>query len=280
MHHIVPTLQGDADAPPSAVPIERVEPCGRPVTGLGAGDSAYYPDLLTAAQIAQAIAALSPGGEVAYQQWYHMPDPKRPARALRPLRRIKAAMATAPDSDRGVPHYRFPVNDQCRYGVTSPMSPAVDALRLQVEARTGCSFNHAVVLVYRDGEDSIGFHKDKVLDLDPEAPIACVSLGARRLLALRDDIFQPTRQQEVLLESGSLYVLGPMTNLELYHSIPRAEGAAGPRISVTFRRASTFLRSTGEVCGQGAQYQTPNWPVELRGGHRTDERLDQDAPET
>ena len=40
--------------------------------------------------------------------------------ALRPLRRIKAAMATAADEQGRVPHYRFPVNDQCRYGVTSP----------------------------------------------------------------------------------------------------------------------------------------------------------------
>jgi hypothetical protein len=277
MHHIVPTLQGDQDAPPASVPVEHIEAMGLPVTGLGAGDSAYHPGLLSAAQIEQALVALQPGGEVAYQQWYHMPDPRRPKQALRPLRRIKAAMATA-SAGEGVPHYRFPVNDQCRYGVTSPMTPAVDAMRQAVEARTGCSFNHAVVLVYRDGEDSIGFHKDKMLDLDPSSPIACVSLGASRLLVLRDDIFKPTRQQQVLLESGSLYVIGPMTNLALYHSIPRSE-SAGPRISVTFRRTNTFLRSTGEVYGQGAQYQTPNWPMELRGAHRMDEQLDQDAPE-
>lgn len=274
-HHLVPTLHGDGEAPAAAVRTERIEPRGQVVPGLGAGDSAYVPGFVSDPEAL--LARLGPGGEVPYQQWYHMPDPKKPHRALRPLRRIKAAMATAPDAQGRVPHYRFPVNDQCRYGVISPMTPAVEALRLAVEAWTGQSFNHAVVLAYRDGQDSIGFHKDKMLDLDPEGLIACVSLGAARPFVLRDDIFAPTREQEVLLEPGSLYVLGPRTNLELYHAVP-ATPSAGLRVSVTFRRARTFRDPQGRIYGQGAEHQCLNWPEVLKGAHRLDADLEAELP--
>lgn len=267
MHHLVPTLHGDEEAPEGTIEPEIVDG-ERSHEGLGAGDSRYVHDLLSPDEIAHAIARLSPGGELPYQQWYHMPDPKRTKQPLRPLRRIKVALATGPDSDGFVPHYRFPVNDQCRYGVIAPMTETVEALRRKVEALTGEHFNHAVALVYRDGEDSIGFHKDKVLDLDPEAPIATISLGAARPLALRDDIFRPTREQRIVLAQGSLYLIGPKTNRELYHAIPRVVSGLGPRISVTFRRACTFRRADGAIRGQGERYTSGNWPVELKGCHR------------
>ena len=272
MDHLVPTLRGDAAAPPSPLVAERICAEGRrPVRGLGAGDSVWMPAFLSADAAAEALARLAPGGEVAYQQWYHMPDRKHADRPLRPLRRIKAAMAVGADADGWIPHYRFPVNDQQRYGVTSPMTPLVDQLRGLAEAAAETAFNHAVVLCYRDGSDAIGLHKDKMLDLDPAAPIFTISLGASRSWLLRDDIHRPTRASELVLTSGSAFLLGPQTNLEFYHSIPQDLLATGMRISVTFRRAATFRRLDGTLRGQGAAHPGLNWPTTLRGAHRIGE---------
>ena len=81
-----------------------------------------------------------------------------------------------------MPLYRFPVNDQQRYGIF-PFSATIERLREKVVAHFAANnsefknfdFNHSVVLFYKDGEDCIGFHKDKTLDLVDGSPIVSVS---------------------------------------------------------------------------------------------------------
>lgn len=272
-HHLIPTSLGDVPAPAAELRTLRVATGGLRTGGLGAGDSEYHPGVFSPEEAREMLRMLLPGGEIPYQQWYHMPDRKHPERALRPLSRIKVAMAVPLDDGSGlVPHYRFPVNNQHGHGVIAPMTPTVDAVRRRVEAITGERFNHAVALVYRDGDDCIGFHKDKTLDLDPLAPIVSVSLGAARPLHLRDDIFKPTVQYELVFEPGAMFVLGPRTNTSFYHAIPRLDGVSsvGPRVSLTFRRALTFRDAEGRLHGQGARYDSLNWPEELQGLHRLD----------
>ncbi|MBX2801690.1 MAG: alpha-ketoglutarate-dependent dioxygenase AlkB [Myxococcales bacterium] len=272
MNTLEPTLRRDADAPPC--PLQpTVVPHGRRQADLGAGDSRWEPDFLDPVAAERTLAALLPGGEVPYRQWFHMPDRKRPRRALTPLRRIKCAMTTGPDAHGRVPHYRFPVNDQMRYGVVCPMSPTVEELRQRAQALTGEVLNHAVVLCYRDGADAIGLHKDKLLDLDPQAPIVTISLGAERTWMLRDQIHEPTVEQRLTLTSGGAFVLGPRSNEHFYHSVPRDPEASGVRISVTFRRAATFRDADGVLTGQGAHLDGLNWPESLRGKHRLDADL-------
>ena len=97
------------------------------------------------------------GGEIEFQQWYHMPGKgKKP---LQPFRRVKVAMAIEEDDEGRVPHYRFPVNNQDGHGVVSPMSTTIELFRKRVVEFVGVEYNHAVVLLYRDGGDCIGFHK-------------------------------------------------------------------------------------------------------------------------
>ena len=271
MDTLIPTLRGDADAPASLLQPHVIPVTDKDVMGLGAGDSRWCPRFLSPVEAQDALARLLPGGEVSYGQWYHMPDRKRPHRPLTPLRRIKAAMAIGPDAEGWVPHYRFPVNDQMRYGVRCPMSPTVEALRQRAQALTGTHLNHAVVLCYRDGDDSIGLHKDKMLDLDPEAPIVTISLGAERRWVLRDDIHNPTHEQQLTLTSGGAFVLGAQTNERFYHSVPKTPEACSVRISITFRRAATFRGPEGQLRGQGAHLEGLNWPVSLRGAHRLNE---------
>ena len=103
----------------------------------GCGDCGLFPDFLdldTARQMFHTLCRpASEGGEIDFQQWYHMPDRRRPHKALRPLKRVKVAMTVAPDADGRWPLYRFPVNNQRRYGETRPMTPTVERVRQMVE---------------------------------------------------------------------------------------------------------------------------------------------------
>lgn len=158
------------------------------------------------------------------------------------------------------------------------MTPTIEAVRQRIETQTGIAFNHCVILLYRNEDDCIGFHKDKTLDLDESAPIASVSLGRERPYAIRDNMFNPTMEQQFLFPHGALLLLGPNTNRDFYHSVkqlPKSDDDTTlPRISLTFRKVTTFQDKDGQLVGQGATYQSSNWPTELRGSHRLDDSLD------
>jgi len=247
------------------------------VSGLGAGDSALLAKFLEEGEADLFFQNLLPGGEIEYQQWYHMPDKKKPNEALKRLQRVKVAMADPEEA--GLPWYRFPVNDQERYGIL-PMSPTIRELCSRASKRTGFIFNHAVVLYYADGNECIGFHKDKTLDLDEEAPIVSISLGRPgRPYILRDNIFQPTQQTEIFLSHGALFQLGAKTNSSYYHAVKQTTAAAtGPRVSITFRRVLSYKTDSGDLIGQGASYASLNWPTELNGQHRLDDALEESLP--
>lgn len=283
--NLLPTRLGDDTALLQNQPTPahvRVFDSTNNLNNLGSGDTQLYVNWLDKSEFDTAFETLCAGKEFQFQQWYHMPNYRKLRDPLLPLRRIKVAMAN-PNENGDIPLYRFPVNHQSRYGEIVPMTPTIEFLRKKAEALLGLSpeqgFNHAVVLLYRDSQDCIGFHKDKTLDLAAGSPIVSISLGAERTYLLRDNIHSPQGQQELKLPHGALLVLGSKSNEEFYHSIRQdsADPVDGPRarVSVTFRRVGTYKNpKTGEVTGQGAQYQTLDWPIALRGSHRYDDDLD------
>mmetsp|Transcript_26649 Transcript_26649/g.37099 ORF Transcript_26649/g.37099 Transcript_26649/m.37099 type:complete len:392 (+) Transcript_26649:43-1218(+) len=283
---VVPLRLGDDTAllknqPKGVGNREVLNPNSIPTGKLGAGDTTLHVNFLSKKEADEAFEAFQ-NGEITFQQWYHMPDKRNPNAALRKLRRIKAALCN-PEKDGRIPLYRFPVNDQHRYGETIPMPSALEAIRKRAAKVTGYEFNHAVVLLYRDGDDCIGFHKDKTLDLDEKAPIVSISLGAERPYVLRDDIRQPTIEQEFVFPHGALLALGPETNQKFYHSVRQLkeeEKTGKHRISLTFRKVATFRSKDGkEITGKGSNYDTLNWPETINGAHRFDTKLDDPLPE-
>jgi len=256
---------------------------------LGRGDTTFHQDFLTDEEATQIFDALYE--DIEWQLWHHMPD-KKPKR-LKPLSRVKVSMAdevTLEDEDgTWMAHYRFPVNNQSAHKIYSiKANPHIQMIVNLASERVGHRFNHVVVLLYRNGHDCIGAHKDKVTDLDPEAPICSVSLGAERPYVLRTSPFpsQSTDSQKLILRRGGLLILGPQTNQEYYHSVPKLEvnspslatdgldshslpsKSSGPRISITMRKVTTFRNiETGALKGRGEAYVTHDWPTELRGVH-------------
>lgn len=86
---------------------------------------------------------------------------------------------------------------------------------------------------YNNGHQYIGAHSDDEGDLSPGAFIVSVSLGASR-----DFIFTNKKTKEkvkILLESGSVLLMGGDCQKNWKHEIPKRLRVKDPRINLTFR---------------------------------------------
>ena len=67
-----------------------------------------------------------------------------------------------------------------------PLPPRLDAIRRRVEEVAGRAFNSVLANLYRDGRDSVGWHRDSDYAHGGQPDIASVSFGATRRFDLRD----------------------------------------------------------------------------------------------
>ena len=115
-------------------------------------------------------------------------------------------------------------------------TPTTAALMTRVDQDTRVPFNHVLLNRYRDGADSIGLHADDEPELGRDPIVATLSLGATRRFVVkpRRARLGPSRSFDV--DHGSLLVMGGTCQRHYVHGVPRQAGAAGERISLTFRR--------------------------------------------
>jgi alkylated DNA repair dioxygenase AlkB len=111
--------------------------------------------------------------------------------------------------------------------------PLGEAARRVGEA-IGAPFNSVGLNLYRDEQDSVAMHNDRLGDLVEGQPIVLLSLGGTRTLQVRAKR-PPRRQLQVDLASGSLLVMDYATQLHYDHGIPKEKVKLGPRISLAFR---------------------------------------------
>jgi alkylated DNA repair dioxygenase AlkB len=95
------------------------------------------------------------------------------------------------------------------------------------------SFNSVGLNLYRDRNDSVAPHNDRLGDLVPGHPIVLLSLGATRCMRITG---KATRAKlELDLEPGSLLLMDHESQKHYDHGIPKQRGIVGPRISLAFR---------------------------------------------
>ncbi|MCT0212426.1 MULTISPECIES: alpha-ketoglutarate-dependent dioxygenase AlkB [unclassified Synechococcus] len=131
----------------------------------------------------------------------------------------------------------------CSYtysGVRNPIevwSPLLQHLRERVECAVGWGFNSLLLNRYRDGRDKLDWHADDERELDPEAPIASLSLGAERSFRLRPRDPEAITEAPLSVElgHGDLLVMDPPTQRLWLHQVPKRLRVQRERINLTFR---------------------------------------------
>ena len=120
-------------------------------------------------------------------------------------------------------------------GVVHPpraLTPRLDAIRRRVEEATGRRFNSVLANLYRDGRDSVGWHRDSDYAHGGQPDLASVSFGTTRRFELRD---AAGARAHVDLDSGSLLVVRGDAVARWWHRVAKTARPVGPRVNLTFR---------------------------------------------
>jgi len=127
-------------------------------------------------------------------------------------------------------NYRYSGIDHQALAWTQELLDIKNCLEIKLNQR----FNSVLANLYRDGQDSMGWHADNEPELGSNPVIASLSFGATRIFSLRT-MQKPRQSLKIPLEHGSLLVMDGTTQYAWQHAILKTKRCLEPRINLTFR---------------------------------------------
>ncbi len=115
-----------------------------------------------------------------------------------------------------------------------PWTNDLQAIRADMEAVCGHTFNSVLANLYRDGRDSMGSHADDEKELGANPVIASLSLGETRSLRFRH--VQRGYKLDLELGHGDLLIMAGELQHHWRHELPKTRKSKQARINLTFRR--------------------------------------------
>lgn len=122
--------------------------------------------------------------------------------------------------------------------------PALAEAQDWLEARYGVSFGVVALARYRNGRDSVAWHRDREMTWLDDTLIGVLTLGQRRpwLVRALDGRRADDDDLDGVLDlrpgSGDLLVMGGRCQLAWLHAVPKVAGPCGSRISAQWRWTS------------------------------------------
>jgi alkylated DNA repair dioxygenase AlkB len=114
------------------------------------------------------------------------------------------------------------------------LDTARDALSRHYLAELGEPFRTVGLCLYRDGQDSVAWHGDRIgRSRDEDTMVAILSVGSPRQLLLRPR--DGGRSIRFAAGHGDLLVMGGSCQRTWDHAVPKTARPVGPRISIQFR---------------------------------------------
>jgi alkylated DNA repair dioxygenase AlkB len=113
-------------------------------------------------------------------------------------------------------------------------SPELLNLKLKIEKFSGYRFNSVLLNLYRDGNDSVAWHRDKESELGNRPVIASLSLGQVRNFDFRN-VDDHQKKYSLALKNGSLLIMKGDLQVNWEHRIAKSTKQMKPRINLTFR---------------------------------------------
>lgn len=118
-------------------------------------------------------------------------------------------------------------------GSGEPLQPPIlEEIRVLLSDRYDRSFDQVGFNLYRDGDDSVAWHGDRIKKAIEDPIVALVSVGEPRRFLLRPRGGGSSRA--FMLGRGDLLVTGGKCQRTWEHSVPKV-AEAGPRISLAYR---------------------------------------------
>ena len=113
-------------------------------------------------------------------------------------------------------------------------TPTLFEIKSKIEKQINLNFTSCLLNLYRDGNDSNGWHADNEKELGLNPTIASVSFGAERIFQMKH---RNSKKEKVKinLTNGSLLVMKGRTQHHWLHQIPKTKKEVGERINLTFR---------------------------------------------
>jgi alkylated DNA repair dioxygenase AlkB len=116
-----------------------------------------------------------------------------------------------------------------------PFTEELTQIKNHLQSFTQQEFTHVLCNYYRDGQDSMGWHRDNEPVLGRNPTIASLTFGATRSFQLRP---YGKKEPKVSLElsHGSLLLMGGESQHFWEHQLPKTKRVLAPRINLTFRK--------------------------------------------
>jgi alkylated DNA repair dioxygenase AlkB len=119
--------------------------------------------------------------------------------------------------------------------VLRPITPALQQIIKKVEETSGIRFTSVLLNLYRDGQDSVAWHRDHDKDFVANPTVASVSFGETGLFRMRHRTNKSIKPLSIPLPHGSFLLMGGAMQHAWEHEVPRTSRAVAPRINLTFR---------------------------------------------
>jgi alkylated DNA repair dioxygenase AlkB len=116
-----------------------------------------------------------------------------------------------------------------------PWTQTLLYIKEKVEGVAKANFNSVLLNLYRDGKDSVSWHRDNEPELGKNPVIASLSFGATRPFQLKHKLDKDMSKVSLDLSHGSLLIMQGATQEFWLHQIPKTSKPVGQRLNLTFR---------------------------------------------
>ena len=113
--------------------------------------------------------------------------------------------------------------------------PLLWQMSAALSERYGVTFDRITFALYRTGEDSVAWHRDRILRQLHSGVVATVSLGDPRTFLMRPRGGGPSLRFQ--LGWGDLFVMGGTCQRTWEHTVPKTKRSTGRRIAIMFRHS-------------------------------------------